>query len=59
MSVVTLMCQSVYLSWKMAVQNAGCTFAYFCGGTKTIFGYNFVAPLRYWGKTYTLWQFFY
>ena len=47
MSVVTLMCQSVYLSWKMAVQNAGCTFAYFCGGTKTIFGYNFVAPLRY------------
>ena len=26
------MCQSVNLSWKIAVQNAGCVFAYFCGG---------------------------
>ena len=31
------MCQSVNLSWKMAVQNAGCVFAYICGGHKNNF----------------------
>ena len=31
----------------MAIQNAGCVSAYFCGGhTTSIFGYNFVAPLK-------------
>ena len=28
------MCQSVNLSWKIVVQNAGCVFAYFCDGYK-------------------------
>ena len=27
-------CQSVNLSWKVAVQDAGCVFAYFCDGHK-------------------------
>ena len=40
------MSQSVNLSWKMAVQNACFAFAYFCGGHKIVFGYNFVAPLK-------------
>ena len=32
MQVVNLMCQSVNLSWKMAVQNTCCVFAYIRGG---------------------------
>ena len=28
------MCHSVNLSWKIAAQNAGCVFAYNCGGHK-------------------------
>ena len=37
------MWQSINLSWKTAVQNAGCVFTYFYGGI--IFHYNLVAPL--------------
>ena len=44
--IVSLICQIVNLLWKIAVQNDGCAFAYFCGGHKNIFGYNFVAPLN-------------
>ena len=32
--IVILICQSVDLSWKIAAQNAGRIFAYFCGGHK-------------------------
>ena len=32
--IVILICQSVDLSWKIAPQNAGRIFAYFCGGHK-------------------------
>ena len=31
------MCKSVNLSEKMAIQNAGCVFAYFFGGHKNNF----------------------
>ena len=34
MLIVSLTCQSVNLSWKIVAQNAGCDFAYFCGGHK-------------------------
>lgn len=37
------MCHCVNLSWKVAVQNAGFVFAYFCDGQKN--NYNFVARL--------------
>ena len=39
------MCQSVNVSGKMAVQNAGYVFGNFCADTKIFFGYNFVTPL--------------
>ena len=32
--LVSLVCQSVNLSWKIAFQNAACILAYFCGGHK-------------------------
>ena len=40
--IVSLIYQSVSLSWKTVVWNVGWVFA----NTKRIFGYNFVAPLR-------------
>ena len=43
--IFSLICQSVYLSWEIAVKNVVCISAYFCGGHKIIYGYNFVAPL--------------
>ena len=39
------------LVWKIAVQNVGCVFAYFCGGDKIILHYDFVALLT-WKKIY-------
>ena len=41
------MCQNLNLSWKIAVQNVGCISIYFVADTKLIYGYNFVAPLKY------------
>ena len=41
MKRVSLMCHSVNVKWKIAVQNAGCDFAYFCGGHKKIFWLQF------------------
>ena len=41
------MCQSVNLSWKIAIQNASCVFAYFCDGHKVVFDYNIVTPLKF------------
>ena len=46
LNVDSLMCQSLNLSWEMAVQNAGCVFAYFCGWHKINLRCNFVAPLN-------------
>ena len=41
------MCQSMYLIWKIPVQNAGYVFLpIFVTNTKIIFGYNFVDPLK-------------
>ena len=37
--------QDVNLARKIAVQNVGFVFAYFCGGHKITFRYDFVAPL--------------
>lgn len=42
----SLMCHSVNVKWKIAVQNAGSDFAYFCGGHKKNFGYNFTNPFN-------------
>ena len=42
MHVFSLMGQKVYLVSKIAVQNVGCVFAYFCGGHKNNF------PLWLW-----------
>ena len=36
-----MICQSVNLSRKIAVQNAGCVFGYFCRGHKNNFGLQF------------------
>ena len=33
--IVSLMCHCVNLLWKIAVQNAGRVFTYFCGGQKS------------------------
>ena len=44
--------QSVNLSWKIVIQNAGDIFAYFCGGHKIICGHNFVAPLNIFVSIY-------
>ena len=37
MRKVCFMCQSVNLSWKITLQNAGCVFTHFCNGHKNIF----------------------
>ena len=39
--IVSLICEKVNLSWKIAVQNVGCVFAYFCGGHKNNFRLQF------------------
>ena len=44
--------QSVNLSWKIVIQNAGYIFIYFCGGHKIICGHNFVAPLNIFVSIY-------
>ena len=40
---------------KIAVQSAGCVFAYFCGRQKKKIAYNFVAPLKSNGSIPTGW----
>ena len=46
MYIVSLMCQIINILGKIAAENAGSVFAYFCGGHKIIFHYNFIAPLK-------------
>ena len=41
---------------KIAVQSAGCVFAYFCGRQKKKkIAYNFVSPLKSNGSIPTVW----
>ena len=46
MSTFSLMYQSVNSFWKVAVQHVGCVFAYFYGGHKNVFGYDFETLLN-------------
>ena len=39
-------------SLKTSSPNVGCVFAYFCGGQKNNFGYNFVAPWLKFGYNF-------
>ena len=43
--IVSLICQSVNLSWKIAAQNAAVTTLIFATAANITFGYNFVASL--------------
>ena len=45
MQMTNLMCQSLYLFSKIAVQNVDWVSNLFCGRQKIIYGHNFVAPL--------------
>ena len=44
--MVSLICQSVNLSEKMAVQSAGCVFVYFCGRQKNTFCLQFRSSFK-------------
>ena len=42
----SLICQSVNVSWKIAVQNASCVFAYFCDGHKNNVWLQFFSSVK-------------